>query len=137
MPSLEALVANILAFCGFEARLCATTFDFTLPRQDFADARQYTIAGDVLDASALLRQGGASEAAASALVASWAAMPRISAIQTIKQEGDQGLRTREFTLVQDSSTAWWIAPAVDGDAKSPVRIKTAAAEEIRDLLTGV
>jgi hypothetical protein len=134
LPSKDALVEQALAFCGFDAAPPGVAFDFTVSRQDFADARQFTDAGNATAATALLVQGGVSAAAAAALVATWAAAPRVSVLQTLTQQGTQAVRTREFTLMQSGQHAWWAAPEPDAEARGPVRVKTASGAEIRALL---
>ena len=135
LPSKAALVAHVLAFCEFDAAPPAAACDFTVPRQDFADARQYASAGNSVAAIELLVRDGAPEAAAASLVATWAAAPRVSVLQTLIQQGNQAVRTREFTLLQSGQHAWWAAPGPGAEAKAPMRVKTASANDIRDLLT--
>jgi len=136
LPSNDALIEHVLAFCQFEAAPPRVAFDFTVPRQDFADARQFAIAGNATAATALLVQDGVPDAAAVALVATWAAAPRVSVLQTLIQQGNQAVREREFTLVRDDQTAWWVAPTPGAEAQAPVRVKTASGDEIRALLAG-
>jgi hypothetical protein len=135
LPSKAALVAHVLAFCGFDAAAPTAAFDFTVSRQDFADARQYASAGNRVAAIELLVRNGAPEAAAASLVATWAAAPRVSVLQTLTQQGNQAVRTREFTLTHSGQHAWWAAPEPVAEAKAPIRVKTAGANNIRDLLT--
>ena len=134
LPTKDALVEHVLAFCKFDASPPMIAFDFTVSRQGFADARQFTQAENAAAATALLVQEGVPNAAAASLVTAWAAAPRISVFQTLTQQGNQAVRTREFTLIQDGQTAWWVAPTPGAGAKTPVRVKTASSDEIRALL---
>jgi hypothetical protein len=134
LPSKDALVEHVLAFCQFEADPPVTRFDFAVPRQDFADARQLANAGNASAATGLLVQDGVPDAAAAALVTTWSAAPRVSVLQTLVQQGNQAVRAREFTLVQDGQTTWWVAPTPGAEANAPVWVKTVSADEIRALL---
>ncbi|PKO23704.1 MAG: hypothetical protein CVU38_02420 [Chloroflexi bacterium HGW-Chloroflexi-1] len=134
LQSKEDLVNQVLAFCECGDVPVAQPLEFTVPRQDFADARQLASAGDAARATALLTQAGVPNAAAGALVSTLVSSPRVSILQTLKQQGNQAVRSREFTLVQNGKHAWWVAPAAGQEAKAPLLVKTATAEEIRDLL---
>ena len=136
LKSKAELMAHVLAFCEFDAAPPAVPFDFTVPRQDFADARQHAGAGNTAAATELLVRDGAPEAAAAGLVAVWANAPRVSVLQTVTQLSNQAARAREFTLVQGGQTAWWAALMPDEEATAPVRVKTVSSAEIRALLTG-
>jgi hypothetical protein len=135
LPSKDVLVEHVLAFCQFEAGPPVAIFDFTVPRQDFADARQFADAGNASAATALLKQDGVSDAAAESLVTTWAAAPCVSVLQTLTQQSNQAVRALEFTLVQSGQNAWWAAPMPGEEANTPIRVKTASASDIRDMLT--
>lgn len=136
LPSKAALAGRVLAFCEFDAAPPAAPFDFTVPPQDFADARQTAGGGNTTAATALLMRGGAPKAAAASLAAAWAAAPRVSVLQTLARSGNQAPRVREFTLIQSGQQGWWAALEPGAGAQAPIRVRTASAEQIRLLLSG-
>jgi len=131
LASRDELVEQVLTFCEFRETQPAANLDFIVPRQAFADARSLATRGDAPAAQALLMQDGVSEPAAAALVTTLTAAPRVSVLQVLTQANDQTVRTREFTLIQDQKTAWWMAPMFAGEAKAPVRVKTITGNEMR------
>ncbi len=134
LASRDELVEQVLTFCEFRETPPAANLDFIVPRQIFADARLLAGRGDAPAAQTLLTQDGVSESAATALVSTLTSAPRVSVLQMLTQANDQTVRTREFTLIQDQSTAWWLAPMFDGEAKAPVRVKTVTGSEMRAVL---
>jgi len=135
LPSRQELVDQVLAFCEVKDVTQVEVFDFLVPRQEFADARQLASVGNTAAAIGTLVQSGLPAESATTLVTSWAAAPRVSALQTITQQSNQMAQTQEFTLMQDGRSIWWIAPQADAGPKGPIRVRTMTVQAVRDLLT--
>lgn len=134
VTSLQELVEQVLSFCEVEDAVADDIFDFFVPRQELADARQLASVADTSGAVSVLARSGVSEGDAAALIAAWAANPRVSAMQTIARQNDQMVKAQEFTLIQDGQRVWWIAPATNTDPKSPMHVRTTSVQAIRSLL---
>lgn len=134
LPSRRELVEQVLAFCEVKDATQATVLDFLVPRQEFADARQLAGVGNTGAATDTLVTSGLPAEDAAKLVAAWAASPRVSALQTVTQQGNQPAQTQEFTLLQDGRYIWWIAPQADAGPKGPLHVRTMSVQAVRDLL---
>jgi hypothetical protein len=134
LPTAEAWIEQILAFCHLDLPEPVPAWEFTTARQVFADARQMAELGDIAPASAILREGGLGPEAAAALAKTWSTHPRVSIMQTVKRTPQQALRTREFTLIQNGTVAWWVAPEGEADPQAGLRISAVGPAEAAQLL---
>jgi hypothetical protein len=133
LASKEALVGQALATCHVDGPVDAPPMQLLIPRDVFDRARDLANQGNAAGAMEALSAAGVDEDAAASLSAALAAAPSVSAMQTIKQQ-DSSVRTREFTLVQDTHSLWLVMPT-DVDPASRLMARTVGASELRSLLT--
>ncbi len=134
LPSKEELLSQVFAFCECEDVPGAHTFEMTVSNDDFVQARELANNGEAEQAVELLTGSGGEGETAVAFIATLANSPRISILQTLKQDGDDAVQKSDFTVVQNDEYAWFIASAqTEGDAA--LLIKSTTRSEVEDVLT--
>lgn len=132
LPSREQLLAQILAFCEYEAGVDSPALELTLPAAVFGPVRELAAAGDLSKAVELMGAHAATPETAKLFAETLAGSPRISILQTLKQQGDGTVQKRDVTLLQNNNRAWLIIAAPDEGG--PLQVKSTAGDELQRLL---
>lgn len=133
LPSTTALVAQLFTACGWEDVPTGANQQFTLSAPLFADVRRLAMSSDVAGALALLREERLAVDSVRPFVMTLAEAPRLSVVQMRKQ-GNGGVQTRDFTLVQNSQRSWLVTNGVNGDPDR-LAVKTTTKAEVAGLFT--
>jgi hypothetical protein len=132
LESREALAELALETFQIGEARPAPPAQMLVPRETFDRARELAGQGQVEVAAEALRGAGATDEVAEGLSGALAAAPGISAVQTIKEQGDS-VRTREFTLVQGDGRIWLVMPT-GIDPAGRLLAKTVGRAELGALL---
>jgi len=132
LPSKENLLAQVMAFCEYEDAPGEHAYEMMVPTDDFVRARELANNGEADQAVDLLTGDGAGGTAA-AFIATLTHSPRISILQTLKQDGDTAVQKSDFTIVQNDEAAWLIAPARAED-DAVLLVKATGSGEVEGLL---
>ena len=104
----------------------------TVNNADFVRARELASDGQTQAATDLLTSDAVPAETAAAFAATLADSPRVSILQTLKQDGEDTVQKSDFTLVQNGEYTWFIAPAQDDEAA--LLVKTTNKNELETLL---
>jgi hypothetical protein len=137
IPSKEQLVESVLAFCEYEDSAEPQALEMIVPSDGFAQARELADAGDAQAAVETLTGETAATEIVQAFVDTLVKAPRVSVLQTLKQEDDETVRKRDFTIVQNGHHSWFIIPVADEDEaeNQSLLIKSTTRDEVQSLLT--
>lgn len=131
-PSKDALVDAILEACEYSETADTVAMDLLLSRDAFARARELAEKGR-LDEARQQVGDGTSDGAAQAFTEMLASLPRVSIFQTLKQQKDKAVHTRQFTLLQSAPNAWLVTAVSDAE-DAPLRAKTIRAGTLHSAL---
>lgn len=135
LPSKEALVDHLLVGCECTMTDAPTPpLELTISQAGLTEARLLAEAGAVYEAGQLLLSSEALEGAAQAFAQTLAASPRVSILQTLKQQGNEMVYSRQFTLLHDESYLWFVMPTQD-QPQAPLLARTATAEAVRAVMS--
>jgi hypothetical protein len=132
LPSREQLMGQVLEFCEYENGSGTGDLTMTVSSANFVRARELASDGQPQAAADLLTSHNAPADAAAAFAATLADSPRVSILQTLKQDGEDSVRKSDFTIVQNGQYSWVITPA-QGD-ETALLIKTTSRDEVTALL---
>ncbi len=132
LPDREHLRAQVFDFCGYEDGTETVELTMTVGNADFVRARELSSEGQTEAASDLLIGNGAPMETAVAFASTLADSPRVSIMQTLKQEGEDAVQKSDFTLVQNGDYTWFVAPAQEDE--TALLVKTTNKEEVSTLL---
>ena len=132
LPSREQLLAQVLDFCGYEDGSESADLTMTVNNAVFVRARELASDGQTQAAVDLLTTDAAPVETAVAFADTLADSPRVSILQTLKQDGEDTVQKSDFTIVQNDKYAWFIASAQDDEAA--LLVKTTNKNELETLL---
>lgn len=132
LPSREHLLAQIFDFCGYANGSESADLTMTVSNSHFVRARELTSEGQTQAAADLLIGDTAPADTAAAFAGTLADSPRVSILQTLKQDGEDTVQKSDFTIVQNDKYTWFIAPAQDDEAT--LLVKTTDKSELETLL---
>jgi hypothetical protein len=132
LPSTEQLMAQILSWCEYEHGTAAAVLELTLPSAVFAQVRELAAAGSTAEAAELLVNQRVEPEPAQAFVDTLAHSPKVSILQTLKQQQDGTVQKQDLTLLQNGRQAWLIVASPDEAA--PLRVKSTSKDELQALL---
>lgn len=130
LPSKEHLVDQVLAVCEYEDVPAHQPFEFTVSSGDFARVRELAEAGEAEQAIDVLSNGGVAPEAAAAYVQTLADSPRVSIMQTLRQQENAAVEKQDFTLIQNGHQMWLVSAASGETGDAPLRVKTTVKDEI-------
>jgi hypothetical protein len=133
LPSREQLMAQILAWCEVED-VDAAPLELAVPGATFAQARELAASGNTAAATELLVNQAAAPEPAKVFVETLAGSPKVSILQTLKQQADGTVQKQDLTLMQNGHQAWLIIASPDEAA--PLRVKSTTKDELQALLAG-
>lgn len=132
LPSREHLLNQVFDFCEYEDGTATGVLSLTVSNASFVRARELAFAGQLEAATNLLTAENVPADAATAFATTLASSPRVSILQTLKQNGEDTVQKSDFTIVRDDQYSWFLAPAQDDEAA--LVIKTTNKEEVENLL---
>jgi hypothetical protein len=130
LPSKEQLAGQVLAFCGYDNGAAPPTLELSLPAAALGQVRELAAAGERAKAEAILADHEVAPDAAKAFVDILAASPKISILQTLKQQAEGAVQKQDLTLLQHDHQAWLISASPE-----TMRVKTVTKSELEALLT--
>lgn len=133
LPQKEQMIEQIAQLCNWEDRGQKNGL-YSLDVPDFAQVRQMARTGEVDTAVAHLEAHRANPAAATALVETLTHAPHISILQLLKQQADQSVARRDFTVVQDQEHCW-LMTSPTGSPSDPLVVKTAVKADLISLIS--
>jgi len=134
LPSKSQLIEHVLAFCEYQDVPRNDLPEMAVTGEDFVQVRELASSGSAEEAASLLIESGAAQESASAFVSALAGSPRISILQTLTQEREDGVLRRDFTVVQDGQHTWFIGATSEESENPNLAIRTTTREEIESLL---
>ncbi len=134
LPSMEHLIQEVLDVCEYNDVPESQSFESTLLSDHFVKARDLASSGEPQKAIDLLVSNNANPEMAGAFVTTLTGSPRISILQTLKQDRSDVVLKRDFTILQNNQYAWLIAATSVEDEATPLLIKTTTQEELEALL---
>lgn len=130
--SKDQLIDHVFGVVEYEETPNGHGYEISISNEDFVNVRELAGAGRVEQALELLVKNGASGDIARPFVETLVDAPRISIMQTLKQNSDQRVEKRDFTLIQNSHHTWLtIAPDNNG---APLHVKSTTQNELQGLL---
>jgi hypothetical protein len=132
LPDREHLLAQVFDFSNYEHGTETDDLSMTVSNANFVRARELSSEGQTEAAADLLVGNGAPMETAVAFVNTLADSPRVSIMQTLKQEGEDTVQKSDFTLVQNGDYTWFVAPAQEDE--SALLVKTTVKDELETLL---
>ena len=133
LPDKGQLIEQVLAVCEYEETPAAPAMSVTMASEDFVRVRELADEKKVDAAVSRLTGAQADSQAAQALVGTLAHSPRVSSLQTLKQEENGRVTKHDFTILQNNQHVWFIAPA-SGEASAPLQAQTTTRVELQSLL---
>lgn len=132
LPSKEHLVDQVLAACHPADAPATVSGELYVPGSDFAQLRLLAEQRNLDQARTLLSSDPASADLVTALIETLSNHPQVSIVQTLKQVDAGAVLKRDFTLLQDASAMWLVAPTTaDGNV---LLVKPATRETARALI---
>jgi hypothetical protein len=132
LASKEQLITRLLNVCEYQESPASERLELTVTREAFIRARELAGARNEAEATHILAEGGAVEAA-HALAHALAESPPVSVLQLLKQNGNESVQSRQFTLLQNGRHAWFVLP-LSGEADAPLLVRTTTTEEVHSAL---
>jgi hypothetical protein len=130
LPSREQLASQVLAFCGYDNGAASPTLELSLPAAALGQVRELAVAGERAKAEETLAEHSVAPDTAKAFVDILAASPKISILQTLKQQEEGAVQKQDLTLLQNDHQAWLIIAFPE-----TMQVKTVTKSELEALLT--
>jgi hypothetical protein len=139
LPDQEELPRRIMAFCGCDEMVENGRYEFTIPAQAFAQARQRAEASEEEKAVELLVERDILLEAAKALAKTLLNSDGLKVtIFQLWRRVDERPRQREFTILHTAVHSWLLMSSgeeePDTDEERVLLVKTTTAEEVMSLL---
>lgn len=139
LPDREELPGRVMAFCECDEMAANGRYEFVIPAQAFAQARQQADAGEEEKAAASLAERDILIEAAQALAKTLASIDSMKAtIFQLWRRADEGVEKREFTILRNAAYSWLLTSSEDGepdiDEERVLLVKTTTPEEVESLL---
>lgn len=135
LSSKAHLIDQALAACRYVETPVSPLAEFELSREPLSRARELANLGQSQTAAEQLIAAGAPTESAKALATTLAAAPRVSILQTLKQQADGSVLKRDFTLLQTRDQTWLIIAPPPANDRTTLLVKPAGKDEIEALLT--
>jgi hypothetical protein len=132
LSSKEQLLTRLMAFCEYHEAAAAAALELSVASAVFGQARELAATGQAAQAIELLVGQGAVSEAATGLVDTLAGLPKVSILQTLKQQEDGAVQKQDLTLLQNSHHAWLVTASPDETAL--LQAKTTTKTELETLL---
>lgn len=134
LSSKAHLIEQALQACRYVETPASALAEFELDPELFGQVRAQAGSGQRQEAVEQLVATGAPTESAKTLAATLAASPRVSILQTLKQQANGTVLKQDFTLLQTQNQTWLIiAPPADS-GKTTLLVKPAGQEELEALL---
>lgn len=130
--SKDQLINHVFGAVEYEETPNGAGYEISISNEDFVHVRELAGAGSVEPALELLVKNGASDDIARPFVETLVDAPRISIMQTLKQNSEQRVEKRDFTLIQNSQHTWLTIAPENNDA--PLQVKSTTQNELEGLL---
>ncbi|MCB0078991.1 MAG: hypothetical protein KDD73_16385 [Anaerolineales bacterium] len=128
-----ALVDALLEAFEHEPTPPAPPWKLAVARDLLATARSDAEAGRLDQAMRVLSAHGQSDPAVRVLVQTFAASPRVTILQLLKQGNEKSALSQTMTLVQDKRYLWMMLP--DDEARQQLVVQTSSVAEVANYLT--
>jgi len=132
LPSKEELLSQILDFCEYKD-VPPADFEMRVANQNFVQVRELADARKEEQAVKLLVDNGAEGETAVAFISTLTNSPRISILQTLKQDGSNTLQKSNFTIIQNDVYIWFVVPIQEKETDT-LLIKFIGKRDIENIL---
>lgn len=132
LPSKEELLSQILDFCEY-TDVPPADFEMRVATENFVQVRELADDRKKEEAVKLLVDNGVKRETAIAFISTLTNSPRISILQTLKQDGSNTLQKNNFTIIQNDVYIWFIVPIKEKEGDT-LLIKFIEKRDIENIL---
>ena len=131
--SKDQLLDHVFGAVEFEDTPNGHGYEISISNEAFINVRELAGAGNLDQALELLTDNGTADEIARPFIETLSNSPRISIMQSLKQNSDQRVEKRDFTLIQNSHHTWLTIAPEEGNG-TPLQVKATNQKDLQGLL---